>query len=90
MYVGVMHRIHDADAFFSRGEALFDPPAGIRGITFCPSKDASEAICLWEGPSVDAVRGLIDGTMGDSSENTYFEVDAERAMGLPERAAAEA
>jgi hypothetical protein len=90
MYVGVMHRIHDADAFFSRGEALFNPPQGIRGIQFCPSKDATQATCLWEGPSVDAVRELIDGTLGDASENTFFEIDPDRSMGLPERAAAEA
>ena len=93
MYVGVMHRIKDPDAMMERGKGLGDPanaPPGVVGHQFCPSTDLSVATCLWEGDSVEAVRDYIDGTLGDSSENSYFEVSTERAMGLPQPAAARA
>jgi hypothetical protein len=93
MFVGVMHRIKDPKVMVERGETLGDPanaPPGVVGHQFCPSKDLSVATCLWEGDSVDAVRDYIDGTLGDASENSYFEVSTERAMGLPQQAAARA
>jgi hypothetical protein len=36
------------------------------------------------------VRDYVDATMGDSSQQAYFEVDAEIARGLPEVAASRA
>jgi hypothetical protein len=90
VFVGVLHHIKDREAFGSRGQALDDPPPGLRLRHFYPSTDGSAATCLWEGDSVDAVRVLIDSTLGDASEETYFEVDVEHAMGLPEGARATA
>lgn len=88
MYVGVIHRFNDADAAFSRGERMIeDAPAGMTGREFYPAKDMTAATCLWEAESVDALRDYIDGTLGDSAENTYFEVNREMAAGLPEGAA---
>jgi hypothetical protein len=93
MYVAIVHRIKDAQAMLSRGEGLADPsnaPPGVVPRQFCPSKDLSAATCLWEAGSVDALRDYIDSTLGDSSENTYFEINTEYALGLPEPAAAQA
>jgi hypothetical protein len=93
MYIAVVHQVKDPQAFLSRGERLADPssaPPGVVGRQFCPSKDLSAATCVWEGDSVDAVREHIDSTLGDSSENTYFEISTEYAQGLPEPAATEA
>jgi hypothetical protein len=53
---------------------------------FCPSKDLATAICVWEVSSVDSARDYVDPTLGDSSDNTYFEIDSEHAQGLPEPA----
>jgi hypothetical protein len=77
----------------SRGQSLAEPsnaPAGVRPRHFHPSRDLSAATCLWEADSVDAVREYIDSTLGDSSDNSYFEVDTEHAQGLPEKATAKA
>jgi hypothetical protein len=93
MYVAVVHRVKDPQAMLERGQALNDPanaPSGVVGHQFCPSKDLSAATCVWEGDSVDAVRDYIDGTLGDSSDNTYFEINTEYAQGLPQQAAARA
>jgi hypothetical protein len=53
-------------------------------IQFYPSKDKVDVFCLWETESKDELREYVDATLGDSTKNTYFEVDAEIARGLPE------
>ena len=74
----------------SRGQALSEPPQGVRGLQFCVSEDGAAAMCIWEGESVEAVSDLIDSTLGDASEQTYFAVDVENSMGLPETTGATA
>ena len=93
MYVGVIHKINDPQAMLSRGEPLSDPanaPAGVRGLEFFPAKDFNVATCLWEADSVEAVRDYVDGTLGDSCENSYFEIGKEHAHGLPQQETARA
>jgi hypothetical protein len=86
MKVGVIHRISDPETAQSSGQALFEPHEGVRLLQFCPSQDFSAATCIWEAESVDAVRELVDPTLGDASEQTYFAVANEQAVGLPETA----
>jgi hypothetical protein len=90
MQVVVKHRITDPESFFSADaeEVAANAPSGVQARQFFPSQDRSEAVCLWEGDSIDAVRAYVDEVTGDSSQNTYFEVNTEYAMGLPEPASA--
>ena len=95
MYVVVQHRFKDAQTAFSRGERLIKnegAPAGVRGLQFYPARNGSGATSLWEADSVENVQGYVDSTLGDSSENFCYEVDAEQAfarqpLGIPETAA---
>jgi hypothetical protein len=87
MKIGVIHRISDPETAQSRGQALFEPPEGVRLLQFCPSQDFRAATCIWEAESVDAVHELVDPTLGDASEQTYYAVNTEQAVGLPEAAA---
>jgi hypothetical protein len=87
MKVGVIHRISDPETAQSRGQSLFEAHEGVRLLQFCPSEDFRTATCLWEADSTDRVRDLVDPTLGDSSEQTYFAVATEQAVGLPEAAA---
>jgi hypothetical protein len=83
MYVVVQHQIKDPEVAFARGEKLIKnegAPAGVRGLQFYPSRDGSAVTCLWEAPSVRAVQTYVDSTLGDSSENTCYEVDTEQAF----------
>ena len=83
MYVVTIHRFKDAQVAFSRGEKLIKnegAPAGARGLQFYPATDGSGATCLWEASSVNSIQKYVDSTLGDSSENTCFEVDAEQAF----------
>ena len=86
MYVVVQHRFRNSQVAFSRGEKLIKnegAPTGVRGLQFYPSRDGSMATCLWEAPSVDSVQRYVDSTLGDSSENSCYEVAAEQAFALP-------
>ena len=90
MHVVIQHRIKDPDQFFAGDpeEVASGGPPGTRGKQFLVSDDRSSAVCLWEADSVESLREYMDGLTGDSSENTYFEVDSEISMGLPEAAQA--
>jgi hypothetical protein len=95
LYVVVQHQIKDPQTAFSRGEKLIKnegAPAGARGLQFYPSADRSAVTCLFEADSVESIQDYVDSTLGDSSENTCYEVDAEQAFaerpsGLQEPAA---
>ena len=95
MYVVVQHHIKDPEVAFPRGEKLIKgdgAPAGARALQFYPSRDGSAVSCLWEAESVEVIQQYVDDTLGDSSENTCYEVDpekafAERPLGLPQSAA---
>jgi hypothetical protein len=85
MYVIVQHRFRNAQVAFSRGEKLIKnegAPSGVRGLQFYPSRDGSVATCLWEAPSVESVQHYVDSTLGDSSDNSCYEVAAEHAFAL--------
>src|SRR3954469_7390222 len=83
-YVVVHHRLTDAQTAFARGADLLEGKGagpGVRVLQFYPSRDQSAVACLWEADSVDTVREYVDSTLGDSSENSYFAVDADQARG---------
>ena len=96
MYVVVLHRIKNAQTAFARGERLMKnegAPSGVRVLQFYPSRDRSTVTCLWEAPAVGPVQAYVDATLGDASENTCYDVDAEFAfarqpLGVRESAAA--
>ena len=95
MYVAVVHKIKNPEVAFGRGERLIKnegAPAGVRVLQFYPSRDGAWVTCLWDAQSLDDVQRYVDQTLGDSSENTCYEVDAEQAfsrqpLGIAETAA---
>ena len=90
MNIVVQHRITDPEKFASMSaeEVATGGPPGTQVRQFFPAEDASLAVCLWEAESIDQVRDYLDPATEGVAENTYFEVDTQRAMGLPEAAAA--
>jgi hypothetical protein len=86
MFFVVHHTVTDEDTAFARGQNLLaetGAPPGVRVRQFYPSRDKADVFCLWEGNSLEDVRDYVDATMGDSSRQAYFEVDADVARGLP-------
>ena len=93
MFIVVHHAITDPETAFARGQNLLDgngAPSSVQVREFYPSRDKADVFCLWEGSSLEVVRDYVDATMGDSSRQAYFEVDAAIARGLPELAVSRA
>jgi hypothetical protein len=85
IYVVAKHRIKDAEKFFSLSQlAAENAPAGVYRRQFFPSRDNTEAVCLWEADSVEAVRDYLDSLTDETSENAYLQVSTEHAIGIPE------
>jgi hypothetical protein len=83
MYVVANHTIHDPETAFPRGARLISgegAPDGTRVLQFYPAADGSAVACLWESGSVQDVQQYADATLGDSSTNHCYEVDAEKAF----------
>ena len=95
MYVVVQHTFLNPPDAFSRGEKLIkneEAPDGTTGLQFYPARDGSGATCLWESNSVADVQSYVDRTLGESSRNRCYEVDAANAfarqpLGIAERSA---
>ena len=85
MYIVAQHRIKDPARFWSVSP---QEPGAPRLHAAYPSHDRTKGVCLWESDSIDALRDSIERLVGDAAENTYYEVDARLAVGLPERATA--
>jgi hypothetical protein len=81
MHIGVIHRISDPDAFEQAEQEALEAglPEGIGLPVSVATRDHATAICIWEGPSVDAIRDLVESVVGEYSENEYYEVELERA-----------
>lgn len=86
MYVAIKHQITDPAAFQERGKQVLENlPAGVRALQFFPKEDLSTAVCLYEGPPVEAVRQHVDGYLGDAARNEFFQVAEAYAPGFPNR-----
>ena len=84
MLVGVKHKIDDPQKFWGAAqESIPNAPEGMRLIQAFPNKEMNSAICLWESPSVQALKDFVEPQVSDISDNEYFEVNTENAIGLP-------
>jgi hypothetical protein len=90
MYLVVHHRVVDREKFLETDPRDIggNAPPGVKVFHFLPAQDASAADCLWEADSLDALREYLDPATCGVCENTYFEVDSQLAMGVPESAPA--
>ncbi|HEY4098342.1 MAG TPA: hypothetical protein VGM33_22650 [Baekduia sp.] len=88
----MQHRITDPEKFASMDAAEIGGggPPGTEVRQFLPAKDGSAAFCVWETGSMAALRDYLDPATAGVTENTYFELDTEHALGLPEPATARA
>lgn len=85
MFVAIYHEIHDQELFKEKVNLMAPPPESLRRHQFLTATDLTRAACLWEAPSVGALRDYIDPQLEPASTQTYIQVNEERAVGLPER-----
>lgn len=83
MFISIHHEIHDPEQFRQKVNAMAPPPPHLRRHQFLAAADLTAATCLWEAPAIAPLRSYIDGSLEPASTQTYFEVNADRAVGLP-------
>jgi hypothetical protein len=82
MFVSVIHRIHDPEGFEAAEAKALEAglPAGFGLPIHAATDDHTTGICIWEGESVDAVRGVVESVVGPFSTNEYFQMHVDGLM----------
>jgi hypothetical protein len=82
MYIVVNHTISNPAQFW--GLAKSTPvPSPLKLHSVFPSTDGARGTCLWEAPSLDAVKQFVEALASAFARNEYMVVEAASAMGLP-------
>ena len=87
MYVIAIHSISDPESFWG-GE--LDLPEGVSLHSALPNGDGTRGVCLWEADSASTVEQIVEGAASEISDNEYYEVNSDNALGLSVLAAQEA
>ena len=76
MFVTVIHRIHDPEGFRAAEAKALEGglPAGVELPVHAATSDHALGICIWQGESVEAVRGVVEGAVGPYANNEYYEM----------------
>jgi hypothetical protein len=84
MFIVIQHQISNPEKFWGTAqEATSKLPADLKLHSSFPNSDGSKAVCVWEANELNTVKELVEGSVGQFSNNEYFAVDAKNAMGLP-------
>jgi hypothetical protein len=84
MYVIIEHEINDPKSFFDKADDIMaNKPSSLKIHQFLPSEEGTRAVCLWECSRLNALKNFIEGEVGAYSENTYYAIQADKAIGLP-------
>jgi hypothetical protein len=77
MHVAAIHRISDPESFNRVVNSAMEagPPDGFSLPYQFTAEDGRTQICVWEAPSVEAVRELVDSSVGEFAKNEVFTVD---------------
>jgi hypothetical protein len=82
MHVIVIHSISDPDKFWSAAEeSEIAEDTTLHSVL--PNEDGTRAVCVWEAGSLDTVKQQVEDTVGEASNNEYFQVNPQNAQGLP-------
>jgi hypothetical protein len=85
MIIVVNHKINNPQDFWTSAQNSLPnlPEAGVkRVLQVMPSPDNSQATCVWEADSTEALDKYLRSKVGDWSKETYQEVNVAGAMGL--------
>jgi hypothetical protein len=82
MHIVAIHSISDPQTFWGAAENM-NLPEGTSLHSAIPNEDGTRAVCVWESDSVKTVRAFVDENVGHVSNNEFFAVNEQNAMGLP-------
>ncbi|MES2848000.1 MAG: hypothetical protein V4685_03005 [Bacteroidota bacterium] len=82
MYALVHHQISDPEKFLAitQSEAKFPP--GFEVLAFLPDVSHKSATCIWEAPDTTSLKNLLEPVLGNTSTNSYHQIDESIAQGL--------
>ena len=84
MYVMVHHQVSDPQKFWSIAEAEMGKlPADLKLLASIPSLEGTRVTCLWEGASIDTVKGYLESKIGTVGKNEYLQADPSKVFGIP-------
>lgn len=84
MFIVVQHRVSNPAKFWEIAKtSRANLPEDLKLHSVLPNADGSNAVCLWEAATLDAVKNFLETSVGQVSTNQYFEVDTKNAVGLP-------
>ena len=85
MLVIAHHNISDPEGFWGSAEKLTQNlPANLKLHAVFPSQDSKTGTCLWEANNVQSVQQFLDENAGKFAKNFCYEVNSEKAVGLPQ------
>ena len=81
MYIAIQHEITDPELFWQKASVvLAHPPAGMRLHSIMVSESQKLCQCMWEAESIDMLMDFLETELSDSSVNTYYEIDPDKAI----------
>lgn len=86
MLISVHHKISSRGQFWASAQKHLTnlPETGVqRVVSVFPSTDMSQAICIWEADSIEVLDNYLRSKVFDWSKETYFEINAANAIGIP-------
>ena len=86
MIIVVNHKINNPTDFWASAQKSLPelPASGVqRVLQVMPNADMSQATCVWEADSIDSLDTYLRSKVSDWSEETYYELNAAAAMGVP-------
>ena len=85
MLIIAHHVISDPENFWAAAENVSGGlPDGFKLHGIYPSTDGKTGTCLWEANNVQEVQEFLDKNAGQFAQNLCYEVNVEKAMGLPQ------
>ena len=86
MIISVHHNISNPESFWKSAQANLPnlPEANVqRVLQALPNADMTEATCLWEAESIAVLDSYLRSKVGNTSKETYYEVNTANSIGLP-------
>jgi hypothetical protein len=84
MLVIAQHTISNPDAFWAAAEeSTKNLPDTLKVLGVYPAKDGKSGTCLWDGQSAEEVQVFLDKNAGQFATNFCYEINIEKAVGLP-------
>ncbi len=86
MIIVVNHTINNPTDFWASAQKSL-PELPVSGVTkiiqVMPNADMTTATCVWEADSIEALDTYLRSKVHDWSSETYYELNAAAAMGVP-------